>query len=162
MAARKQKQTRKRTRTRTKLSLEEWEQIQKLTLMDNDFMNVALEGNIPCVEEMLRVILGRDDLVVRKVQTQRFLKGFARSVYLDVYAEDGEGKLYNIEIQRDDEGADPRRPRFHGRNSSEHAARAAAIYGSPCVGKTYSARNAAEAKPVAAQTSFLTSVSYAI
>ena len=113
-----------RKRKRIKISLEEWEQIQKLTLMDNDFMNIALEDNIPCVQEMLRVILGRDDLMVKKVQTQRFLKGFARSVYLDVYAVDGDGTLYNIEIQQEDEGADPRRPRFHGAMLDTHALKA--------------------------------------
>ena len=100
-------------RKRIKISREEWEQFRKLTLMDNDFMNMALEDNIPCVEEMLRVILGRDDLIVKKVQTQRFLKGFARSVYLDVYAVDGEGTIYNIEIQRSDRGAEPKRARFN-------------------------------------------------
>ena len=42
------------------------------------------------------------------------LKGFSRSVCLDVYAEDGAGNRYNIEIQQASEGADPRRPRFHG------------------------------------------------
>ena len=113
-----------RRRKRIKISREEWEQFRKLTLMNNDFMNIALEDNIPCVEEMLRVILGRDDLIVKSVQTQRFLKGFARSVYLDVYAVDSEGTLYNIEIQQEDEGADPRRPRFHGAMMDTHALKA--------------------------------------
>ncbi len=40
-------------------------------------------------------------------------QGFNRSIYLDVYAEDSKGVRYNIEIQRSDEGADPRRTRFH-------------------------------------------------
>ncbi len=76
-------------------------------------MNLVLEDNIPCVEEMLRVILKKDDLVVKKVQTQEKLHGFGRSLCLDVYAEDSEGVRYNIEIQNADEGADPRRARFH-------------------------------------------------
>ena len=41
---------------RKKISLEIREQIRKLTLMNNAFMNLALENNIPCVEEILRVI----------------------------------------------------------------------------------------------------------
>ncbi len=65
--------------------------IQMLTLMDNHFMNAALSNNIPCVEEMLRVILNKDDLVVKNVQTQKMLQGFRRSVCLDVYAEDSKG-----------------------------------------------------------------------
>ena len=111
-------------RKRLKISREEWEHFRKLTLMDDDFMNLALEGNIPCVEEMLRVILKKEDLSVRKVQTQKFLKGFARSVYLDVFAVDSEGTLYNIEIQQENEGADPRRPRFHGAMLDTHALKA--------------------------------------
>ena len=39
-------------RQRLKISLEEWEHFRKLTLMDDDFMNLALEGNIPCVDEI--------------------------------------------------------------------------------------------------------------
>ena len=47
-----------------KISLETREQIKSLSLMNNDFMNLALEDNIPCVEEMLRVILDKPDLSV--------------------------------------------------------------------------------------------------
>ena len=101
-------------RKRITISLETLEQMRKLCLMDNDFMTIALENNIPCVEEMLRVILSKDDLVVKKVQTQKMFKGFSRSICLDVYAEDSAGTRYNIEIQQASEGADPRRPRFHG------------------------------------------------
>ena len=106
------------------VSPEEWKQIRRLTLMDNDFMNIALENNVECVQEMLRVILGKDDLVVKTVQTQRYLKGFTRSVYLDIYAVDSKGTLYNIEIQREDEGSDPRRPRFHGAMLDTHSLKA--------------------------------------
>ncbi|MCR4818712.1 MAG: PD-(D/E)XK nuclease family transposase [Fretibacterium sp.] len=76
------------------------------------------------MQEMLRVILGKDDLIVKKVRTQHFLKGFARFVYLDVYAVDSEGTIYNIEIQQEDEGADLRRPRFHGAMLDTHALKA--------------------------------------
>ena len=108
MAGKKTKQVK-----RKKISLETREQIQKLTLMNNAFMNLVLENNISCVEEMLRVILGKSDLKVKKVQTQRMFQGFSRSIYLDIFAEDSKGVLYNIEIQQADEGADPRRTRFH-------------------------------------------------
>ena len=84
-----------------------------MTLMNNNFMNLAQEDNIPCVEEILRVILKKQDLVVKTARTQKFFQGFKRSVYLDVFAEDSNGVLYNIEIQQADEGADPRRARFH-------------------------------------------------
>ena len=37
----------------------------------------------------------------------------ARSVCLDVLAEDSTGKKFNIEIQRSDRGAVPERARYH-------------------------------------------------
>ena len=58
-----------------------------LSLMNNDFMNLALEDNIPCVEEILRVILCKPDLIVKTVRTQKFFQGFKRSVYLDKIAD---------------------------------------------------------------------------
>ena len=82
-----------------RITLQTREEIEKLSLMNNDFMNLALEDNIPCVEEILRVILGKQDLIVKTVRTQKFFQGFKRSVYLDIFAEDGNGVLYNIEIQ---------------------------------------------------------------
>ncbi len=96
-----------------KISMETREQIKQLSLMNNAFMNLALEDNISCVEEMLRVILSKPDLVVKTARTQKMFQGFRRSIYLDIYAEDSKGTRYNIEIQQSNEGADPRRARFH-------------------------------------------------
>ena len=48
-----------------KITLETREEIQKLTLMNNAFMNIALEDNVPCVEEMLQIILNKPDLIVK-------------------------------------------------------------------------------------------------
>ena len=100
-------------RRRRRISLEDRGYIRRLTLMCNAFMNLCLANNTPCVEEMLRVILGRDDLVVIASQTQKMYQGFRRSIIIDVYAEDSEGTRYNIEIQQSNEGAGPRRLRFH-------------------------------------------------
>lgn len=36
-----------------------------------------------------------------------------RSVTIDIYAKDGNGKIYDIEVQRASAGADARRARFH-------------------------------------------------
>ena len=107
-----------------KLSLEIRQEIAKLTLMNNAFMNLALENNFPCVEEILRVILGKSDLVVKKAQTQRMFQGFSRSIYLDVFAEDSNGTFYNIEIQQANEGADTHRARFHAAMIDAHALKA--------------------------------------
>ena len=107
-----------------KLTLKTREEIAKLTLMNNAFMNLVFEDNIPCVEEVLRVILNKDDLFVKMVRTQKMYQGFTRSIYLDVYAEDSKGVIYNIEIQQSDEGAEPRRTRFHTGMIDAHALKA--------------------------------------
>lgn len=48
-----------------KISLAAREHIRQLPLMNNAFMNLAVEGNIPCVKEMLRVLLSKPDIVGR-------------------------------------------------------------------------------------------------
>ncbi len=103
----------KKRRKTVKISDEILEQIGQLSLMNNAFMNVVLDENLACVEEILRVILGKRDLIVKTAQTQRMLQGFKRSIYLDVYAEDSKGTRYNIEIQQLNDGADLCRARFH-------------------------------------------------
>ena len=114
----------KSSRKRHRLSLEDREQMQKLCLMDNDFMNIALDDNNACVEEMLRVILGKEDLKVTRVRTQSTIQGFSRSICLDIDADDSEGRRYDIEMQQASEGAEPRRARFHGAMMDSRALKA--------------------------------------
>ncbi|MBQ7262444.1 MAG: hypothetical protein IJR14_01875 [Synergistaceae bacterium] len=47
------------------------------------------------------------------VRTQEIIQSWGRSIRIDVLARDEDGTLYNIEIQRSDAGAEPRRARFH-------------------------------------------------
>jgi len=61
-------------------------------------MNFVLEDNIQCVEEILRVIINKPDLKVKSARTQKMFQGFKRSIYLDIFAEDSKGVLYNIDI----------------------------------------------------------------
>ena len=91
-----------------------WKRVQSLRLMDDILMQTALDGCIPAVELILRIILGKHDLKVIKIQVEKVLPGLAhRELRLDITAVDEEGCLYNIEVQRSDKGALPRRPRFH-------------------------------------------------
>lgn len=88
--------------------------IQALRLMDDDFMTVVFDGDIPLTELLLRILLSRDDLRVKSVMTQKEKRNlFGRSVRLDILAEDTAGKVYNIEVQRADEGASPKRVRYN-------------------------------------------------
>ncbi len=87
--------------------------IAKFRLIDDTFMTKVFEDK-ECAELLLRVILDRDDLTVEKTETQFELKNmYGRSTRLDIYAEDTKGKKYNIEVQRDNGGASPRRARYH-------------------------------------------------
>lgn len=87
--------------------------IRKLRLIDDDFMCICF-SDAKCVEYVLRVIMNKPDLTVNKVHVQHEIKKLkARSVCLDIYATDKNGKRYNIEIQRDDGGAIAKRARYH-------------------------------------------------
>ena len=89
------------------------EKIKQLRLMDDTFFNSCFDGNIPCMEVVLRAVLGNDRLHVTEVITQQSVPNlYGRAVRFDALATDGE-TIYDIEIQRSDEGAIPRRARFN-------------------------------------------------
>ena len=81
--------------------------------MDDTFFNSCFDRNIPCMEVVLRAIMGNDRLRVTKVITQQSVPNlYGRAVRFDALATDGE-TIYDVEIQRSDEGAVPRRARFN-------------------------------------------------
>ena len=84
--------------------------LEKLTLMDDMFMGKFFEGQPRCAEEVVRAILGKPSLKVRSVRTKHELVSLqARSVQLDILATGEEGRLCNIEVQRDLRRATPPR-----------------------------------------------------
>ena len=88
--------------------------IEDFRLMDDDFMSKCLENAPECIELMLRIIIGKKDLKVVKSQTEYPIKSLqGRGVRFDVFARDSEGREYDIEIQRSDHGAEPRRARYN-------------------------------------------------
>ena len=87
--------------------------IQKFCLMDDTFMNKVFEDK-KCTELVLRIILNRDDLIVDHVNCQQDIKNLqGRSIRMDILAHDRKGVIYNIEVQNDDAGADPKRARYN-------------------------------------------------
>lgn len=87
--------------------------LQGFRLLDDDFMSKVFEDK-ECAQLLLHIILEREDLVVQEVHGQYSIKNLqGRSVRLDILAVDQDGKHYNIEIQRRDEGADARRARYN-------------------------------------------------
>jgi len=88
--------------------------IQSLRLIDDDFMTICFDNNIEGVQLLLRIILGRNDLVVTEARTQKVLKNlYGRDIWLDIYAEDSNGIKFDIEIQRSNAGAHQKRARYH-------------------------------------------------
>lgn len=94
---------------------EDLQRLRGLRPIDDDFMRCLFKDNIPLVELVLRIITGKPDLMITDCQTQKDMKrlGGARSICLDAYGTDTAGKKYDMEIQREDKGADPHRARFH-------------------------------------------------
>ena len=70
------------------------EYLRDATLMEDKFMNLCLNENIPAVRAMLTRILGQD-LEITKVETQKELQGPGISLRLDVWAESGEFAIFN-------------------------------------------------------------------
>ncbi len=87
--------------------------IREMTLMDDIFMTVVFENRPDCVEDILRIILSFEPKV-EKVETQYdYSSVYGRSVKFDILARDKDNTLYDIEIQRANKGAVPKRARYH-------------------------------------------------
>ena len=92
---------------------EKEELIKNFRLIDDTFMSKVFEDKA-CAELLLRIILGRDDLTVQETSTQYELKNIqGRSAKLDIYAVDSTGAKYDVEVQRSDKGALPKRGRYN-------------------------------------------------
>lgn len=92
---------------------EDLQRLKNFRLLDDDFCTKVFE-DIECVELLLRIILKKDDLKVTEVHSQYNMKNLqGRSARLDIFAIDSAGNAFNIEIQRSDRGAIPRRARYH-------------------------------------------------
>ena len=94
---------------------EDLQRLHDFRPIDDDFMRCLFKDNIPLVELVLRIITGKQDLVITECETQKDMKRLAgaRSICLDAYGTDSKGKRYDLEIQRADKGADPHRARYH-------------------------------------------------
>ena len=88
--------------------------IADFRLMDDTFMSKCLERAPECIELILQIILGKKDLKVVKSQTEYPIKSLqGRGVRFDVFAKDSKGREYDIEMQRADDGAEPKRARYN-------------------------------------------------
>ena len=83
-----------------------------MNLTSDIFMSVALEDITAC-EYVLRILMNMPDLKVIDTKTQYSIRQVGtHSVILDVLAEDKNGRLYEIEMQNEDEGNHIKRVRY--------------------------------------------------
>ena len=76
---------------------------KEVTLMSDFFMNLVFNRSKKAVEEVVRVILGNDNLCVEQSETQWEIKNPSpngRSIRLDIFAADKFGNGYDTEIQQ--------------------------------------------------------------
>lgn len=87
--------------------------IRNFTLMSDVFMRNVFKQR-ECLEYVLQVILNKKELHVIDQVIQKDYKNLqGRSAILDCVAKDSEGKQFDVEIQQDNEGASPKRARYH-------------------------------------------------
>ena len=87
--------------------------IKNFTLMSDTFMRNVFK-HMECVEYVLQVIMDRKDLRVVNSVVQKDYKNLqGRSAILDCVARDVENKRYDVEVQQKNEGASPKRSRYH-------------------------------------------------
>lgn len=97
----------------TEKYIQDMERIKEMRLIDDIFMSKVFEDRA-CAEVLLRAILKKNDLKVKNVNVQYDIKNLqGRSVRLDILAEDEIGKIYDIEVQRSNTGADAKRARYN-------------------------------------------------
>ena len=87
--------------------------IKNFTLMSDIFMRNVFKQR-ECLEYVLQVIMEKQDLKVIEQIIQKDYKNLqGRSAIMDCVARDSEGKQFDVEIQQDNEGASPKRARYH-------------------------------------------------
>ena len=86
--------------------------VRRLRPIDDTFFRVIAADKEAC-EEMLRTFLDDDELEVLEVMPQKTITSLHREVVLDVLCRLGNGKIVNMEVQKDNKNDDIRRTRYH-------------------------------------------------
>ena len=89
------------------------EKIKHFTIMNDIFMRNILKETA-CTEYILQVIMNKKELKVIDQTLQKDYKNLqGRSAILDCVARDAENNFFNVEIQGENDGASPKRARYH-------------------------------------------------
>ena len=87
--------------------------LARLTLMSDIFMRNVLKKP-ECAEYVLQVIMDNPTLKVTDLVIQKDYKNLqGRSAILDCVVQDATEAQFNVEIQQENEGASPKRARYH-------------------------------------------------
>ncbi len=87
--------------------------VAQFNLMHDDFFAVVMQDK-KAFEVVLRILTQRNDLIVKEVRTQYSMRNLVgHSVTLDAFAEDTQGKLYNVEVQICDNDYHEKRVRYY-------------------------------------------------
>ena len=87
--------------------------LKDLTIMSDMFMRNVFKKR-ECTEYVLQVVMDKKDLKVIDQVLQKDYKNLqGRSAILDCVSRDSEGRQMNVEIQQENEGAYPKRARYH-------------------------------------------------
>ena len=105
---------RKILKTKEQRRIEQLSKIEEFTLLDDTYMNAFFNEQPELVQFVLRIIMGKENLIVKNSVTQKPLKNIqGRSLILDVDAVDQNGTEIDIEVQGERSGAHPKRARMH-------------------------------------------------
>ncbi|MCC8015790.1 MAG: Rpn family recombination-promoting nuclease/putative transposase [Eubacterium sp.] len=107
-----------------KMRKQSLERLKLLRPIDDIFFRCIFKDNIPLTELVLRIILEKDDISVISAKTQFDLANlYGKSAMLDAVAIDSTGKTFNIEVQKQSEGAVPKRARYNNSLLDIHSLR---------------------------------------
>ena len=87
--------------------------LEELTVMNDVFMRNVFKKQ-ECTEYVLQIIMNQKDLKVIEQVLQKDYKNLqGRSAVLDCIVKDTDDRQMNVEIQQENEGASPKRARYH-------------------------------------------------
>ena len=89
------------------------ERVKRLRFLDDRFMKICFKDHPELVEKVLQIIFDTKDIKVKETFSQDYIANInGKSVVLDIIAESTDDILYDLEVQRSDEGADIKRIRY--------------------------------------------------
>lgn len=104
--------------------------IAEFSLMDDTFFTMCFRKNKKCLEYLISIILKKKLQLVEATVQDPVVKEDGRGVRFDVLAKDSKNRYYDIEIQRSNEGAIPRRARYNAAHlDASHKKKNSGLYG---------------------------------